>query len=87
MATNQGVAGSNPASRTIHEHNMKFVIQKNLLNEGQLNRTFDAVKSFPHVMIDMKPFHEEIFSDDPLDGVDYIPYGSTLYQIQWILRQ
>lgn len=61
---------------------MKFVIQRNLLNENQLNRTFDAVKSFPHVLIDMKPFHEEIFSDDPLDGFNYIPYGSTLFTLE-----
>lgn len=57
---------------------MKFLIQHNLMNEGQLNLTADAVKPFPHEFVGLIPFSHEITSNEPIEGVDYIPYGSTL---------
>lgn len=67
---------------------MKFLIQHNLMNEGQLNLTADAVKPFPHEFVGLIPFSHEITSNEPLDGKDYIPYGSTLltnlaYDLGW----
>lgn len=57
---------------------MKFIIQHNLINPDQLNVIKDAIKDFPHEFVGVIPFSHEITSDTPLDGVDYIPYGSTL---------
>jgi hypothetical protein len=57
---------------------MKFIIQHNLMNEDQLRLTKDAVEYFPHEFIGLIPFSREITSEGPLDGVDFIPYGSTL---------
>jgi ATP-grasp domain, R2K clade family 3 len=57
---------------------MKFAIQYNLMNDTQLQHVADAVKQYPHVFIGVVPFSREITSEQPLEGVDYIPYGSTL---------
>jgi hypothetical protein len=57
---------------------MKFAIQHNLMNEDQLHDVADAVKSYPHVFVGLIPFSREITANEPLDGIDYIPYGSTL---------
>lgn len=57
---------------------MKFAIQCNLMNETQLQSVAAATKSFPHVYIGVIPFTHEITSDEPISGIDYIPYGSTL---------
>lgn len=57
---------------------MKFAIQHNLMNEDQLHDVADAVKNYPHVFVGLIPFSREITANEPLDGVDYIPYGSTL---------
>lgn len=57
---------------------MKFAIQHNLMNELQLKEVADAVKNYPHVFVGMIPFSREITSDEPIEGVEYIPYGSTL---------
>lgn len=56
---------------------MKFLIQNNLLSEVQLSLTRESIKDFPHQFIEMIPFTEDIQSDVPIDGLDYIPYGST----------
>jgi len=57
---------------------MKFVIQHNLMNDEQLNRTLAAVQPFPHLYVGLIPFSREITCSESLDGVEYIPYGSTL---------
>lgn len=57
---------------------MKFVIQHNMMNTEQLEIIRSAVLDLPHTFVGMIPFSHEITSDEPLEGVDYIPYGSTL---------
>jgi len=57
---------------------MKFAIQYNLMNEDQLHDVADAVKQYPHIFVGVIPFSREITSVNPIEGVDYIPYGSTL---------
>lgn len=60
---------------------MKFLIQHNLMNEKQLLKVKGAVTGFPHQFVGLIPFSREVTVDDsqPLSGVDYIPYGSTLF--------
>lgn len=48
------------------------------MNEEQLRLTTNAVKSFSHEFIGLIPFSREITSSEPLIGIDFIPYGSTL---------
>lgn len=57
---------------------MKFVIQYNLMNEDQLHDVADAVTAYPHIFVGLIPFSREITANEPINGVDYIPYGSTL---------
>lgn len=57
---------------------MKFLIQNNLMNEVQLAKLSKAVSKYPHQFCDVVPFSREITSDTPIEGTDYIPYGSTL---------
>lgn len=57
---------------------MKFAIQHNLMNGLQLKEVAEAVKNYPHVFVGMIPFSREITSNEPIEGVEYIPYGSTL---------
>ena len=57
---------------------MKFVIQQNLMSEQQLSLTRNAVANYPHVFVGLLPFSHEITANEPLDGTDFIPYGSTL---------
>ena len=57
---------------------MKFAIQHNLMNEDQLHDVAAAVKNYPHIFVGVIPFSREITSNYPIEGVDYIPYGSTL---------
>ncbi|MCK5019173.1 MAG: ATP-grasp domain-containing protein [Candidatus Peribacteraceae bacterium] len=56
---------------------MKFLIQDNLVGEKQLLLVKDAVEKYPHEFIGLIPFTDKITSCEPLDGLDYIPYGST----------
>lgn len=58
---------------------MKFVIQHNLMNQGQLDLTINAVKPYPHEYVGVVPFDRVIESESGLPGKDYIPYGSTLF--------
>lgn len=58
---------------------MEFVIQHNLLNEKQLLKIKEAVQDLPHRFVGLIPFSREITSNEPLDGVNYIPYGSTSF--------
>ena len=57
---------------------MKFLIQYNLMSTDQLNHVHNAVQKFPHQYVGLIPFSRELTSDQPVEGVDYIPYGSTL---------
>lgn len=57
---------------------MKFAIQYNLMNDAQLHKVAEAVKSYPHVFIGLIPFSREITANEPIVGTEYIPYGSTL---------
>lgn len=57
---------------------MKFAIQHNLMNEDQLHDVADAVKNYPHIFVGVVPFSREITANEPLDGGEFIPYGSTL---------
>lgn len=67
---------------------MKFVIQHNLMNEDHLLEIQYAVNKYPTEYVGVIPFSREITSDTPLEGTDYIPYGSTLftmltYELGW----
>lgn len=60
---------------------MKFLIQHNLLSEGQLmdiKRGLDAYK-LPHKFVGLIPFTQEIRTNKPLEGDAFIPYGSTSF--------
>lgn len=56
-----------------------FVIQHNLLSNAHLLKIREAVQSLPHRFVGLIPFSREIVSDEPLDGIDFIPYGSTSF--------
>lgn len=49
------------------------------MNERQLLLTKQAVEHYPHEFVGLIPFTDDIISDTPLDGCDYIPYGSTRF--------
>lgn len=57
---------------------MKFVVQYNMMGEQQLSKIRSSVERFPHVFAGMIPFSHEITANEPLEGTDFIPYGSTL---------
>lgn len=57
---------------------MEFLIQHNMLNEKKLLEIKDAVQKFPHRFVGAIPFTEELASNEPIEGTDFIPYGSTL---------
>jgi len=59
------------------EDDMKFIIQYNLINNKQLMQIKDVVEKYPHEYVGVIPFSKEITSDEPLNGTEYIPYGST----------
>jgi hypothetical protein len=56
---------------------MKFLIQHNLINPKDLLEVKEAIKEYPHEFVGLIPFSREICSDEPIVGLDYIPYGST----------
>jgi len=58
---------------------MKFLVQHNLMNEDQLHDINKAIAPYPHQFVGVIPFSREITSDEPIVGLDYIPYGSTLF--------
>lgn len=58
---------------------MQFLIQHNHRSHEQLDKTLQGVQPYPHQFVGVIPFTHEITSDEPLTGVDYIPYGSTLF--------
>jgi len=58
---------------------MKFLVQDSAISEWQLNKTRNGVQGVPHIFVGVIPFSNEITSNEPLEGLDYIPYGSTLF--------
>ena len=58
---------------------MDFVIQCNMLREQQLQAIREAVQGLPHRFVGLIPFSREITSDEPLEGLDHIPWGSTSF--------
>ena len=67
---------------------MKFLIQHNLMANESLENIRNGVADIPHEFVGLIPFSREITSDIPIEGTDYIPYGSTLltnlaYDKQW----
>lgn len=56
---------------------MKFLLQHNMLAADQLEIIRHAVQDLPHEWVGLIPFSHEVVADLPIDGVDYIPYGST----------
>lgn len=57
---------------------MKFVVQYNMMGEQQLSKIRSSVERFPHVFVGIIPFSHEMTANEPLEGTDFIPYGSTL---------
>ena len=57
---------------------MKFLIQHNLINPAHLAAIERATASYPREFVGCIPFTREITSNAPLEGADFIPYGSTL---------
>ena len=58
------------------------------MSTEQLDLTRQAVEPYPHEFIGLIPFSREFTSDNPIEGTDYIPYGSTLmtnlaYDLGW----
>lgn len=58
---------------------MKFAIQYNLMNGEQLSKIRAATDRYPRVFVGCLPFSHELTCNEELSGVDYIPYGSTLF--------
>ena len=58
---------------------MDFVIQHNMLKNDLLLSMKDAIEGLPHRFVGLIPFSREITSDEPIDGLDHIPYGSTSF--------
>lgn len=48
------------------------------MREESLKKVQHAVQNLPHEFIGVVPFSREITSNAPLEGMDFIPYGSTL---------
>lgn len=67
---------------------MDFVIQYNLFSEDNLVKVKEAVANLPHQFVGLIPFSREITSNEPIIGLDHIPYGSTsfvetTYELDW----
>lgn len=58
---------------------MEFIVQHNLMKDQSLQLIKEAIKPYPHRFVGVIPFSREITSDDPIEGFDFIPYGSTLF--------
>lgn len=56
---------------------MKFLIQSNLLSNQQLEMTKYVMDTYESIDCAVIPFSEEITTTEPLDGLEYFPYGST----------
>lgn len=58
---------------------MKFLVQSNLMGEQSLRDVKEGLGDLPHEFVGVIPFSREITSNTPIEGTDYIPYGSTLF--------
>lgn len=58
---------------------MDFILQHNMLSNELLERVRLAVEGLPHTWVGLIPFSREITSNEPLEGIDHIPYGSTSF--------
>ncbi len=58
---------------------MGFVIQYNLLSNDLMFAVKDAVECLPHTFVGLIPFSREITSNEPIEGLNHIPYGSTSF--------
>ncbi len=56
-----------------------FIIQHNLLSASMLEDVRLAVQGLPHTFVGLIPFSREITSNEPIIGLDHIPYGSTSF--------
>lgn len=58
---------------------MKYLIQKNLINQGDLHQIVSALKkhNMEYELIEIIPFTDQIIAEPPLVGKSYFPYGST----------
>lgn len=54
---------------------MKFTIQANIGESDQV--IYNGIRNLPHQYVKIIPFSHELITDIPLEGTDYIPYGST----------
>lgn len=55
---------------------MKILLQNNVINAEDINHAISRL-NFPLVRVNIKPFMDEM--DPPINGLDFIPYGSTLF--------
>lgn len=67
---------------------MDFIIQHNMLSNDNLFKIKEAVADLPHKFVGLIPFSREITSNEPIVGLDHIPYGSTsfidtTYELGW----
>jgi hypothetical protein len=58
---------------------MKFLIQTNLMGEQSLHDIQGGLQNLPHEFVGVIPFSHEVTANNTLEGIDYIPYGSTLF--------
>ncbi len=56
---------------------MKFLIQQNLIFDKTLDKIESATKEYDRDFISLIPYSEEIISNNSINGIDYIPYGSS----------
>ena len=50
-----------------------------MINPKDLQEIKDSISSYPHEFVGVLPFSREITSQEPLIGLNYIPYGSTAF--------
>ena len=58
---------------------MDLVIQTNMLSNSMLLAVKEAVSDLPHQFVGLIPFSREITSNQPIVGLDHIPWGSTSF--------
>lgn len=67
---------------------MKFLVQMNLIHEMGLAKVREAIQPYSHQYVSVIPFSNEFISSEPVEGTDYIAYGSTLFiklghELEW----
>jgi hypothetical protein len=56
---------------------MKYLLQNNLLSDIFLEKVKDLHSKYPSILCEIIPFDNQISTKEPLEGLDYIPYGSS----------